>query len=252
MKGQFEIRLFNSLYTQRLYYNEKREPVAVDRATYFTTFLQALVGIHPRVNVGIDLQFRSVAVNPDRSASAVEVFRFRNDGSAQTQLASLGPKIKFIPFKNLRNLSMQSTFFIPVVKNLEGSNIGRPFLDYDKFFWWNQIFYDHRFNQYLDLFAGIDIIYRFAGSSQLDDVFQVPLTFIINTFPTKKFTIYSLGQFFPTIGDKAFSAWFLQVGVGMKYQVWKKMDIEFGYNNFVAGLNSGNGHTFNVGIRYVH
>lgn len=215
-------------------------------------FIQSLVGIHRRVNVGLDLQFRSVSTNTNRGASATEVFRFQNGPTAQTKLASIGPKIKFIPIKKVPSLSMQSTFFIPVVQDMEGTNSGRPFLDYDKFFWWNQIFYDKRLGPYLNLFGGVDIIYRFGGTSQLDDVVQLPLTFIVNTFPTKRFTVYSLGQFFPTFGNDLFSAWFLQVGIGMKYQIWSKMDVEVSYNNFVAGLNSGQGHVFNLGVRYIH
>lgn len=246
------MRWFNNLYTQNSFYDEDRLPVPVDRANYYTMFVQSLVGIHSRVNVGLDLQFRSVSTNANRGASATEVFKFKNNANAQTQLASIGPKIKFIPFKKLSSLSMQSTLFIPVVKDLEGSIAGGPFLDYDKFFWWNQIFYDKRVGPYLNLFSGLDIIYRFGGTSKLDNLVQLPLTFIVNTFPTKRFTMYGLGQFFPTLGNTVFSSWFLQVGIGMKYQVWRKMDIEFSYNNFVAGLNSGQGQVFNLGVRYVH
>ncbi len=261
-KKEFEVRLFSNLYTQNASYDSKgvNQPDNFNgRANYFTSFLQFTAGLHPRVNVGLDLEFRSASRNLDRSASAAEVLRFQNNTDHQTKLSSIGPKIKFIPFGSFRNFSVQSTFYIPTARDKEGGDNGRIFLDWDKFNWWTQFFFDQRINNYLNLFYGIDFVARFGGSSEATNLLQTPVTFIVTTFPSKKFTLYALTQYFPTHqrvtwnDNNVFSnQYFIQLGIGTKFIIANKLELEFSYNNFIAGRNAGAGQVYNLGIRYIY
>jgi len=253
--------LFNSLYTQNAAFDNKRvsQPDYYNgRANYFTSFLQATFGLHPRINLGVDLQFRSASRDTNRGSSALQVFRFGNHTNHQTKLASVGPKIKFIPFKKWPSLSVQSTFYIPVAKDLEGNKKSRIFLDYDKINWWTQLFIDQRLNPRLNLFYGFDVIYRIGNMSNGGGLLQTPLTFIITTFPSRNFTLYALGQYYPTHQKADWNdsgtfnnQYFMQIGIGTKFIIGSRLELELAYNKFVAGKNSGEGQTFNVGIRYI-
>ncbi|MEX0813595.1 MAG: DUF547 domain-containing protein [Chitinophagales bacterium] len=255
-KGTFELRLLNNFYTQNTFFDENRTRIEDKRSTYLTSFFQFTAGLHPRINIGADFIFKSVRQVEDRSENPVKILRFGNNEIAQTQLAFAGPRIKFIPFKKLSNFSVQSTFYIPTAKDMEGSESGRPFLDYDKFFWWNQLFFDQRQGNYLNHFFGLDIIGRFGGKSQLENLVQSPLTYIISAFPTKRLTIYGLGQWFPTFskdseGKFGMSQYFIQIGVGTKVYVIENLELELSFNHFLKGRNAGAGEVVNLGVRYV-
>jgi len=250
-KGEFEFKWFNNLYTQKAFFNDDGDRTDAEKATYFTSFFQLMVGLHPRVNLGVDVIFKSVRTNPDRDATALEVFGFKIGTQNQTAISSFGPKIKFIPFKQLKNLSIQTALHVPGAIDMEGRNNEKPFLEYDKLRLWNQIFYDKYFSRWASLFVEADLIIYFAGQSVNNKgaFTQIPLTVFYSIFPTKKFTAFASGQYWPTLGDQ--SAYFIQMGLGVKYQITSWFDIEASYTNFVAGRTAGAGQTFNVGFRFV-
>ena len=48
-----------------------------------------------------------------------------------------------------------------------------------------------------------------------------------------------------------FSQEYTQLGLGMKYQITKKINLETSYTNFVRGSDTGLGETINFGIRFL-
>ncbi|MBL4594197.1 MAG: hypothetical protein JKX68_10335 [Flavobacteriales bacterium] len=80
----------------------------------------------------------------------------------------------------------------------------------------------------------------------------VPFDLFLSYFPTKKITIYLQNQIWPTIGDKGLSSYFVQEGLGLKYQLFKGVELETSYTTFILGENAGAGQTFNLGIRVLH
>lgn len=267
-EGQFEVQLFNNLYTQTGFRNEDREKIEEGmRSTYFTGLFNILYGIskNRRINVGMDINIKSVRLDEDEDGSPLKVFRFKDSPDSRTALSSFGPKIKFTPGAQLPNFSVQSAFWFPVASDLEGEydNGTRisPFLAYDMYTFWNQFFYDRLLNDQLQLFLEGDLLFRFRSdeSSALNHV-VTPVSMFLSYFPMPVFTVYVNGQYAPTFSmennelndffDR--TADYAQAGLGFKYQLTGRLNVELSYTNFFTSLNAGAGSTYNVGLRYIH
>ena len=149
-KNQVDIQFFNNIYTQTGFRNGEGKFVeSGQRENYYTGFIQALYGIdaNRRFNVGFDLNIKSVLLDTNFT-SPLNVLKFQNHAEARSEvLTAIGPKIKFLPFKNSR-ISVQSALWIPVQPNLESY----PWLDYQRFTSWTQVFYDKTYNNKYQLF----------------------------------------------------------------------------------------------------
>ncbi len=247
-KGQFDLKWFNNLYTQtESTFTDGREP----RETFFTSTLEAFTGVseNRRVNVGLVLEFRSsVIANRD----ALDVFSFDGErGTARSGFTSIGAAVKFVPFKNVNNFSIQSVFFIPLVEEFREG----VFLDQDSYIWQNRFFYDYVFpGNKFQLFSEINSELSFGDK---DDSFannSLRLTpgVFFSYFPSSKFTVLVLAQHSQLIDlGNDFSQDFTALGGGAKYQLTKELNIEALYTNFVRGNDTGLGETFNIGLRAV-
>lgn len=264
-KGQFELQLFNNLYTQTAYRDGDREKVELnERQTYYTGMFYALFGIseNSRINVGFDVNIRSVRIDEDPNSSALNLFSFEGPPVGRTAIATIGPKIKISPFRNFSGFSIQSAFWIPVAKNLEGANSDEPWLDYDMFTWWNQFFYDRLLSSKFQIFTEIDLLFRFEKDFEMQRThLQTPVSFFLNYFPDPKFTVYVNAQYAPTfmkerlqnteLGVFTLNQDYAQAGLGVKYQLTAGLNLELSYSNFFTSMNGGAGNTYNLGIRYI-
>jgi len=116
-KGEFEINLFNSYFAQQ---NNLNVDGGELRTNFLSNLAQVLIGITPRINAGFDVQFRSVSGNRPRSEagyfdalnySNMDNIAGPNDGSlgyTRTGFSRIGPKVKYLPFKNQSNISIIS------------------------------------------------------------------------------------------------------------------------------------------------
>lgn len=244
-KGTTETKIFNNLYTQQTGDGE----TLTDRSTFFTTNLSFLYGVSGRFNAGIDVRYRRVNNDAaDTSPFAV----LGNPSTAQTRhgITNLGPKIRWAPTSALPNFSIQSTFSIPVGKDLEG-NADQPYIDWDGSIWWTQFFNDFTIGDRFSLFTEVDALIEDIGNKEDLNRFSTPVTAIFSYFPNPKTTLYVLGSYSP-FWQKDFS-YFAQAGLGAKYQVSSNFEVELLYsgftNSFLQSIN-GQASTFNIGFRY--
>lgn len=255
---QMEIKIWNNLYSQNKYWDAAG--TAQDqgfRSNYFATIGNFLFGVHPRLNAGFDVWFRSVNIAAPNS-SPFSVLSFRNNGPEhRTALSMVGPKVKFTPFPlKLERLSVQSSFLIPVLKDPTGALTNRPFLERDNFTWWTQVFFDRQLARKTQIFTELDVIWYLDRRFDLSEGGGVstPASVFFSYFPTTKWTAYLSGQFWPTWGgnDRLFQNYFSQSHLGVKYQVRRNLDLEASYSRFLFGrATAGPANTFNLGVRFV-
>ncbi|MDZ7741853.1 MAG: DUF547 domain-containing protein [Bacteroidota bacterium] len=264
-KTQIEMQLFNNLYSQTAYRDGDREVVDLNsRQTYYTGLFYFLYGIseNSRINIGLDMNIRSVRIDSNESNSPFKIFAFAGPPNARTAIATLGPKIKFRPFENFIGFSVQSAFWIPVASDLDGSDSGDPWLDHDMFTWWNQFFYDRQLSDQFQVFTEIDLLFRFEKDFEMKRThLQTPVSFFLNYFPDSKFTVYLNAQYAPAfmkermqnneLGDFTLTEDYAQAGLGVKYQLTSGLNLEMSYSNFFTSMNGGAGNTYNLGIRYI-
>lgn len=274
-KGQFEIQLFNNLYTQTAYRDGNRDKVELDtRDTYYSALFYALYGISKssKVNVGFDINLKSVYIDTTKG-SPLNVFRFDKTSHSRTAITSLGPKIKFQPFRNFSSFSIQSAFWIPVAEDLESIEemSDYPWMDYNMYTWWNQFFYDKNLGSQWQLFLEADLLFRFkTKNSNIPTHVDVPLSVFVSWFPLRNTTIYYQLQYSPRFQLETSYATddnqeqnpiaepfdlisdYAHTGLGVKFQITPNFFIEASSTYFFTSLNGGAGTTFNLGFRFIY
>lgn len=247
-QGQWDIKWFNNLYTQT---KDSEQAEKQPRETYFTSTIDIFTGISKtnNFNVGLLFEIRSNAVN-DLAAS--EVFKFKNNplNSTRTGLTSFAPAVKFNPFKQLNNLTIQSAFHIPLVKN---ESVNSVYLDQKGYIFQNRFLYDYTFSgDEFQLFAELNTEFNFGDKEDSfanNSLVLAPSVFL-SYFPSQKFTVLVLAQHAQRIDlGNDFAQDYSVLGAGAKYQLTKVVNIEALYTKFVRGSNTGLGQTFNIGLR---
>jgi len=247
-QGQWDIKWFNNLYTQT---KDSEQAEKQPRETYFTSTIDIFTGISKtnNFNVGLLFEIRSNAVN-DLAAS--EVFKFKNNplNSTRTGLTSFAPAVKFNPFKQLNNLTIQSAFHIPLVKN---ESVNSVYLDQKGYIFQNRFLYDYTFSgDEFQLFAELNTEFNFGDKEDSfanNSLVLAPSVFL-SYFPSQKFTVLVLAQHAQRIDlGNDFPQDYSVLGAGAKYQLTKVVNIEALYTKFVRGSNTGLGQTFNIGLR---
>lgn len=247
-QGQWDIKWFNNLYTE----TEDTFSGEIPRNVFFTSTLDIFTGIgqNRRVNLGVLLEFRSNTIG---GRGLFDFLSFDGEeGSARSGFTSFAPVVKFTPFKNVNNFSIQSAFFIPLIDNETENGV---FLDQNGYIWQNRFFYDYSFasgkwqlfselNSELNLGDGAD---SFANNS-----LRLTPGLFLSYFPSAKFTVLGLVQHSQLIDlGNNFSQNFTALGGGVKYQLTEELNVEALYTNFVRGNDTGLGQTYNIGLRAV-
>lgn len=273
-KNQVELKVFNNLYTQKAWYNPEGNRAALNqRQTFYGGIVQFLYGASDksRINVGFDVNFKGVRYDADTTSSPLEVLSFTRTDTSRMALTSFGPKVKFSPFKKLDHFSIQSAFWVPVAPTLEGT----PWIDRDRYTWWNQFFYDYSFLKNFQVFTEADLLFYLSKDRTKPHTLQTPLSLFLSWFPTGNSTVYGMIQYAPTYQEKAsnnedaklglapfeykhqtnaewsYVGHYAQTGIGAKYQVLKNLEVELLYTNFFTGKAQGAGSTYNIGLRYL-
>jgi len=248
-QGDWEYKTFQNLYTQTQEFDNNGNKSDIGRReTFFTSINQFLYGLNDQINVGLDVWVKSSNNDAD-------------DFDGTTGITGIGPKIKIAPFKEIPRLSIQSTFLFNTVDDPEGSNGDKFFLEWDANLWLNQIFFDLPLNDKSQLFFQQAFWYRLTkdGSSVSKNFLETQTSVFYSYFPTSRWTIYGMTEYFPTHYDfggdraEAFFAYFLQSGLGVKYQLVPNLiELEALYTNFWNGSEfKGAGETINLGIRVI-
>lgn len=267
-KGKFDLTLFNSVYTQN-----KSNWLGTDntgfRETFYSSLLQFTLGTskNARINLGVDVNIKSNARSTDSTYGSITApLDFANNDSSRFGITSVGFRIKMAPFQGNDNFSLQSTFLVPTIKHPEGFSdpAGQNSLywaDWNRFIWWNQFFYTKDLGTKFQLFAEADLLFRFATNANQISFLDMPTSVFLSYFPAKRVTIYAMSQYVPRFPynsnpantpDWVISSNYTAVGGGMKYQLSKKIQLEFLYTNFVNATNAGLGESFNIGIKFLN
>jgi hypothetical protein len=144
--------------------------------------------------------------------------------------------------------------------NPDGSGEGNLYWsDWNRFVSWNQFFYTKTWGDF-QLFAEVDLLFRIRRNKEQITHMDLPVSVIGSYFLTPKWTVYGIAQhvtrhtydIFPLeSNDWVISMNYSSVGGGIKYQPTSNLTLELLYTNFVRGVNSGIGNTFNLGIKYI-
>ena len=252
-QSQAEFKLFNSLYTQSIFFNaEGSKSDAGERSTFFTSIAEFSYGVSSRVTLGGEMWFRSSYFDATNT-SATKVLTFTNSTQSRSGINLAGLKVKFNPIKRWNRLSVQTGLFLSVLSDPESVNLDRPFLDNNRHLWITKFLYDKKLSEKFQLFAQFSSWVSIDKELANDNTgVATPLDLFVSYFPNKKLSIYLQNQFWPSLGTKGLSSYFVQEGFGLKYQLFKGVELETSYTMFIAGENTGAGQTFNLGLRILH
>ncbi len=246
-KGSSEIKIFNNLYSQKTGSIDN----LTDRSTFFTTTISYLYGLNNRFNIGFNTRYRSVR-NDQLPSSAFDVFGSSQAGSTRQGLTAFGPQIRYAPVEKWTNFSVQSSFVFPIGEDLAGS-ASQPYIDWNGATWWTQFFNDFPIGTNFSLFTEVDLLIEDIGNSENGHINRVstPATLIFSYNPNPKTTLYTIGGFSP-YWQSNFD-YFLQGGVGAKYQFTPNFELELLVTEFTNKFlldTGGQAATYNLGIRY--
>lgn len=248
-KGQFEVNTFTNLYRQTAIRDREGNTVSLnERQLFINSVWQFTYGVsdNKRFNIGLDVNVNHANYKP------------KGEGLnyTRTVVSAIGPRIKWNPFKSLPRFSLQSSLTFPIAKDLQGAESGR-FVAWDKKTWWTQLFFDKNIGSQFQLFLEADVLLRFNDLNFEEDFFRTPVSAFFSYFPSQKLTFYTMLQHSPAFGKQGAISdfgqirWFTQAGVGGKYQLSKRLQLELSYTNFFQSRADGAGQTFNLGLRYI-
>jgi hypothetical protein len=244
-----EFQIYNNLYTQTSWRDKEGKEVPLNqRSSYYTVMFQFGYGISKagKINIGLDINLKSVRNDPDRKSSPFKTLLFKKRSFTQTAITTLGPTVKFAPLRNIKGLSVESSFWFPVADNVERA----PWLDYNRYTSWTRVYYDKNFGNNYQLFTEMGVLMRLQKDFKMDrTITEMPLSLYFSYFPTNHLVFYGMSQYSPTITNP--NTFYTQLGAGIKYQVLPKLNIELMYSDFIYSANKGAGRTINLGIRYI-
>ena len=265
-KGQWDIKFFNSIYTQTEQTDSRSNSQDIARQTFFTNTTEIFTGVsnNSRVNVGLISQVRS---NTLGGQGALDVFSFEdNSNDRRSGLTTIAPSIRVQPFRSIANFSFTSSFYIPLFKDKADTVQDTIFsyLDQRSYAWETKFFYDKTFGgDKWQLFTELD--FRFNFGEKPEDASQdensserfannslfLPASVFLSYFPSSKSTIFVNAQqaFLVDLGND-FAQNSTTFGFGTKYQLTDILNIEAYFGKIVRGNNfQGLGQTFSLGLR---
>lgn len=242
-KNSVELMFFNSLYSVN--YGDKNFG---SRNSYYNGFFSAFYGVTGSLDIGATFLLRSSRENDPFNASPFKTFEFertplnpnhRSSGAyADWGLSHVGLNIRFAPFKNI-NLSFEQGVMLPI-QNLPKENT----VD-NSLYSVTQVYYSHSFTTQTQLFLALTFWQPIRPGETFQ--FQPPLLRgFLNYFATPRFSIF------------ATTMYFLEWGVGVKYMLTPKLEIQAMYSYYIPipgiydiispGANTI--MTYNLGLRY--
>ncbi len=247
VKGQWDIKWFNNLYTQtKSTFSNDTEP----RQTFFTSSFEIFTGVseHNKFDLGLLIEVRSNVIG---GRDALDVLKFEGESStARSGITSFAPAVKFNPIKNINNFTIQTAFHIPLVDEETTNGV---YLDQKGFTFQNRFLYDYIFSSGdWQLFSELNTEFHFGKKedSFANNSLSLSPGLFLSYFPSRKFIIMVLAQHSQRLDlGNDFSQDYTAIGAGAKYQLSNVLNLEAFYTNFVRGNSTGLGETFNIGLR---
>ncbi len=249
-KGQWDVKLFNGLYTQTKQTGaDSSESSSIPRSNFNTTTLEVFTGIseNSRVNIGAIIEYRSNTIG---GRSALAVFELSDDNLSRNGFSNISPSIRIQPFKNIGNFSYQGTIHIPLIEKGDDSS-GDIFLDQSTWVFQNRVFYDYTLpSGKWQLFTELNTEYSFGDEDSFSDkTFVIAPSIFMSYFPSNTTTVLGFVQHSQRVGGN-FQQNNSSIGFGGKIQLNDTLNLEALYSKIVRGHNfQGLGNTFSVGLR---
>ena len=247
-KGYTEIILSNSLLTTNSEFNSNGESLSINsRYTYFINTLQVTRGVTSsgRLNIGLDLSYRTARADADPESSAMKVFGNSSEGLIEygRGLTSIGFRTRYVPTRN-RNFVIQNTFRVPINPSSTENN----FLGDNRYAFNTQLLYTQLLGRKVFLFGQTDFLFRFKNNQNKGDF----------TMPVNVYCTYLISRhLFPFIQLGMVNSWgnvtsqSFAYGAGVQYQFNTMFNINFLYSDVFAGVNSNGWNIYNLSIRVV-
>jgi len=258
-KGQNDIKWYNNFYSQT---KKKENGILFDipRENYYTSTFEYFRGVseNSRFNIGVVLNLKSTTIGK----SWFSPIEFKNEqGVFRAGFSSITPSISFQPIEHIGNFSIRTGVTIPLIAHETEYGV---YLDKKSYVWETKFFYDYTFpSGDFQIFTELDTQFNFGEADTYDNnttseggfsnnSLGVPVSVFFSYFPTNDFTVFVQAQQYVLIDlGNDFSQEFTQLGLGMKYQVLKTLNLETSYTNFIRGSDTGLGETLNLGLRYI-
>lgn len=257
-QGQTDFKWFNNFYSET---ESTFESESFPRENYYTSTFEIFRGIseNSRLNIGLVANVKSNNVGGQGWFSPIN---FKNEqGVSRAGLSSIAPTISFQPFSHIGNLSIRTAIIIPLLAHETEYGV---YLDKKSLVWENKIFYDYVFpSGDFQLFTELDTQLNLGEKDTYDandtseggfanNSLGLPLSAFFSYFPSNNFTLFVQAQQYVLIDlGNDFSQEYTQLGLGMKYQITRKINLETSYTNFVRGSFTGLGETLNFGVRFL-
>lgn len=242
-KNSVELMIFNSLYSVN--YGDKNFG---SRNSYYNGYFSAFYGVTGKLDVGVTFLLRSSRENDAFNASPFKTFEFertplnpnpRTSGVyADWGLSHVGLNVRFAPFKNI-NLSFEQGVMLPI------QNLPRENTVDNSLYSITQVYYSHSFTAKTQLFLALTFWQPIRPGETFQ--FQPPLLRgFLNYFITQRFSVF------------ATTMYFLEWGVGVKYMLTPKLEIQAMYSYYlpipgiydVISPGANTIMTYNLGLRY--
>jgi len=250
-KGYVEVILGNTLQTNNALWRSgsASKLELLRQITYYQATLIANIGVSKSntFNAGFEAHYMRGYEDADRGSSPLNIFNISPDRYFMREQAvtSVGPRIKWRPFRNNLNFIYSSSFQIPLVKDEEKAKIFG-----DQYSWGNQFLYSLSTGMF-SFFLQDDVYYLFGGSGDQPNR-------LLNSFNAYAYVIASKHVFpFISAGHSVMfqktyeNSQYFPIGIGLQYQYSLRFALNLHYNQYVWAKNYADWKTLNVGLRGV-
>lgn len=245
-QNQYEIKFFNTIYTQNKFFNNGGTTInEASRSTYFTSTLTTMFGTAKNVNIGGEIWLKSVKTFNNNPFSVLHFFDTLN---SRTAITNLGIKVKLNPLKKWDRLSVQSAFLYATAQHYNK----QPYLTGAHHLFITDVLYDKVLSNKFSLFTQLSSWVTIAAQATENNGLATPTTAILTFFANQKLSLYWQNQFWPNWASNGINSYYLQEGIGIKYQFFSGFEAETLFSSFVLGKQTGAGKTINLGFRFIH
>ncbi len=231
-KGEFEIKLFNNLYTETGPYNDLLDK----RSSFLSSFTQLTIGSNHRINYGIDAIYSSSINNDFPNSSPFNVFLFQKETISHIKensefitekdhgLSQLGGRVRLKLFKDYR-FTFQQAFYAPTMS-------GASYIVN------SDLFFEHMNRSNTFMFFG-----------------DLGVWYPVNQTPFVYAKMFAGTLMFKNVAAYAMLNLPYEVGGGIKFFILPRLELELLYTKWLpieAIIGDKNPTTFNLGLRYTN
>jgi hypothetical protein len=252
-KGEVELFSFNNLISNSSFNDKQGNPTAfTGNQVLYNSILQINYGLsrNRRVNLGLDLNYRSYRYDPTGESSLGSVFG--NDPLNTNGFTYAGLRLRWQPFKNLHGFNYQANVWFPTASAGLQQSLGSTRVNVG-----NTFFFYKYFNNKVGLFTQANATLAFPGvnTTTSDKVeLYLPISGTLSYVLGRKNIFFgSLSYSWITLDlDKTTEGGdsdFVQTMVGYQRVVTRDFFFMINYSTTIASRNYGEWSGWGLGLR---